>query len=131
MARFETLHLSKAPSVVAPDASEVKVLLALAGGGMAQFELRPDQISKAVTHRTVEEIWFFLSGCGQMWRKQAEEASIVDLHPGLCLTIPQGTEFQFRSLGDEPLRAVAVTMPPWPGEDEAIIVEGEWLPTVA
>ena len=32
--------------------------------------------------------------------------------------------------GDEPLRAVGTTMPPWPGEDEAILAAGPWTPTV-
>ena len=115
---------------VAPDGSEVRLLLGLAGGGMAHFELGPSQVSKAVTHRTVEEIWFFLSGRGQMWRLQNRQATIVDVYPGVCLTIPLGTHFQFRSFGHEPLAAIGVTMPPWPGEGEATIVTGEWQPTV-
>jgi hypothetical protein len=32
--------------------------------------------------------------------------------------------------GAEPLAAVAVTMPPWPGENEAYFVEGKWRATV-
>ena len=51
------------------------------------------------------------------------------LLPGLCLTIPQGTHFQFRAAADQPLAAVCVTMPPWPadpGADEAIPVQGPW-----
>jgi len=83
-----------------------------------------------VTHRTVEEIWFFLSGHGQVWRRQDDHTAIVDVHAGVCLTLPLGTHFQFRSFGDEPLTAVGVTMPPWPGDDEAIPVGGEWPPTV-
>jgi mannose-6-phosphate isomerase-like protein (cupin superfamily) len=65
-----------------------------------------------------------------MWRKQEGRASIVDVFPGLSLTIPLGTHFQFRALGAEPLAAVGVTMPPWPGDDEAVHVAGEWEPTV-
>jgi mannose-6-phosphate isomerase-like protein (cupin superfamily) len=48
----------------------------------------------------------------------------------VCLTIPLGTHFQFRSHGKEPLSAIGVTMPPWPGEDEAYDVEGPWEPDV-
>ena len=62
--------------------------IAAGGGSMAQFELGRNQISKAVTHRTVEEIWFFLKGRGQMWRKEADEASIVDLHPEYAELVP-------------------------------------------
>ena len=97
---------------------------------MAHFELPPGQISTAVTHKTVEEIWYILSGRGEMWRKMGEDEQIVALSEGLCLTIPLGTHFQFRAIEDEPLAAVAITMPPWPGEGEAQIVPGKWQPTV-
>jgi len=50
------------------------------------------------------------------------------LRPGTALTIPVGTAFQFRNTGFEPLAAVGVTMPPWPGEDEAMEVAGAWAP---
>src|SRR5262245_25706915 len=110
---FDTKQLPAERTAVAPDGSDVRVLLGLKSGGMAHFELAPNQISRAVTHRTVEEIWYFVSGRGQMWRTQDGQASIVDVHPGICLTIPLGTHFQFRSLGDEPLAAIGVTMPPW------------------
>ena len=129
--RPSTKVLPTSRDAVAPDGSDVRILLGLTGGGMAHFELAPGATSKAVTHRTVEEIWYFLSGRGQMWRKQGEQTDIVDLGPGKCLTIPQGTHFQFRSQGDEPLAAVGVTMPPWPGKKEAVVVSGEWSPTVA
>lgn len=66
-----------------------------------------------------------------MWRKQGEQESIVDVSEGTCLTVPLGTHFQFRSYGFEPLAAIGVTMPPWPGEGEAVIVTGMWNPTVA
>jgi len=128
---FATKHLFEQPVVIAPDGSDVRVLLQLADGGMAHFELAPGQTSKAVVHRTVKEIWYFLSGRGQMWRQHNGQAQVVDVGPGVCLTIPLGTRFQFRSLGDEPLAAIGVTMPPWPGDDEAIVVAGEWQPTVA
>jgi len=47
----------------------------------------------------------------------------------VSINIPVGTEFHFRSDSDEPLEAVGVTMPPWPGADEALEVEGVWKPT--
>jgi mannose-6-phosphate isomerase-like protein (cupin superfamily) len=98
---------------------------------MAHFELAPGQTSKAVRHRSVEEIWFVLSGRGEMWRAQTDQTEmIVPVESGVCLTIPLGTHFQFRSLGAEPLCAVGVTMPPWPGDGEAVQVAGKWEPTV-
>lgn len=131
MSSFDTKHLPINPDAAAPDGSDVRILLGLKGGGMAHFELAPNQTSRAVTHRTVEEIWFIVAGRGQMWRKQDDQSEVVDLTPGVCLTIPLGTHFQFRTVGDEALAAIGVTMPPWPGQDEAITVEGYWDSTVA
>lgn len=130
MGNFDTMRLPVGADAVAPDGSDVRLLLGLKGGGMAHFELRPGQTSTAVTHRTVEEIWFFVSGHGEMWRKQEGREDIVPVVPGVCLTIPLGTHFQFRSQGLEPLAAIGITMPPWPGEGEAIVVQGKWQPTV-
>jgi mannose-6-phosphate isomerase-like protein (cupin superfamily) len=130
MTSFETLGLSAAPLVKAPDGSDVRPLLSLAGGSLAHFELAAGKTSLAIVHRTVEEIWFVIGGRGEMWRKGEEQEEIVTLAPGGSLTIPLGTEFQFRSSGPEPLAIVAITMPPWPGEGEACVVEGKWLPNV-
>jgi mannose-6-phosphate isomerase-like protein (cupin superfamily) len=129
MRDFDTKRLPNAADVVAPDGSDVRILLGLTGGGMAHFELAPGQASIAVAHRTVEEIWFFLSGQGEMWRKQGGRDEVIAVERGVCITIPLGTHFQFRSLGNEPLTAVAVTMPPWPGDGEAYQVEGKWQAT--
>jgi mannose-6-phosphate isomerase-like protein (cupin superfamily) len=126
MSSFETLALSDAPLVKAPDGSDVRPLLALPGGSMAHFELAAGKTSIAVAHRTVEEIWFVIGGRGEIWRKQAGHEEIVTLASGVLLTIPLATEFQFRSFGPEALAIVAITMPPWPGEGEAYAVEGKW-----
>jgi mannose-6-phosphate isomerase-like protein (cupin superfamily) len=130
MTAFATLQLPIERTVVAPDGSDVRVLLALKGGSMAHFSLAAGQTAAAVTHRTVEEVWYVLEGSGQMWRSSPDCAEeTVTLLPGLCLTIPLGTHFQFRAAADQPLAAVCVTMPPWPadpGADEAIPVQGPW-----
>lgn len=130
MSNFETKEVPKNRDAVAPDGSDVRILLGLKGGGMAHFSLRPGETSRAVKHRTVEEIWFFVSGQGEMWRKQTDQEQIVEVFPGMCLTIPLGTSFQFRCTGKDPLEAIGITMPPWPGEEEAALLEGPWRPTV-
>jgi mannose-6-phosphate isomerase-like protein (cupin superfamily) len=125
---FATKETPDTTDILAPDGSEVRILLALSGGGMAHFRLPPGQVSRAVRHRSVEEIWYVLSGTGEMWRSGDAGAEIVSLRAGLCLTIPVGVSFQFRAAPDGPLAAVAVTMPPWPGEEEAVFVDGPWAP---
>jgi mannose-6-phosphate isomerase-like protein (cupin superfamily) len=128
---WETKRLPARPDAVAPDGSDVRILPGLGGGTMAHFELAPGETSIAVVHRTVEEIWFFVGGRGEMWRAHDEREEVVEVEPGIALTIPVGTRFQFRALGSAPLAAVGVTMPPWPGPDEALTVDGRWPPTVA
>jgi mannose-6-phosphate isomerase-like protein (cupin superfamily) len=123
---FDTMRLPAAPDVVAPDGSDVRVLLQLGRGGMAHFELGPDRVSRAVAHHSVDEIWYILRGQGQMWRRRGERQETVPLEPGTCVSIPVGTHFQFRSTSAGPLAAVGVTMPPWPGDSEAYAVPGAW-----
>jgi mannose-6-phosphate isomerase-like protein (cupin superfamily) len=126
-----TMTLPHDLDVLAPDGSEVRILLSLAGGSMAHFQLPAGRVSRAVRHRTVEEIWYVLSGQGEMWRSAGGQQQIVTLTPGTCLTIPAGVDFQFRSQPAEALAAVAITMPPWPGDGEAEFVDGRWQSTVA
>ena len=122
----ETRRLSALPDIVAPDGSDVRVLLRTARGSMAHFELAAGRASDPICHRTVDELWFVLSGQGEMWRRSGDNEDVVRLDPGICVSIPVGTHFQFRAVGGEPLAAVGVTMPPWPGPHEAIAVPGKW-----
>ena len=124
MTEPSTVRFNQADRVRAVDGSEVTVLLRLDGGSMAHFALEAGRVSRAIEHRTVSEIWFVLAGRGEMWRSTGGDGTIVELEPGVCLTIPVRTRFQVRALGDTPLGAIAVTMPPWPGDDEAIRVAG-------
>lgn len=126
MARYDTARVEEAREEYAPDGSRVRPLLSLEAGSMAQFQLDPGQVSRAVRHRSVAEIWLVLSGRGLMWRQQDDQQGIVQLEPGVCVSVPVGTAFQFRCEGSEQLRIAAVTMPPWPGDGEAEFVAGEW-----
>jgi aspartate racemase len=127
---FQTKPLPTHPDAVAPDGSDVRVLLQARGGGLAHFELAAGQTSAAVRHRSVEEVWYFLSGQGEMWRKSGDDEQVVPVSAGVCVTIPLGTSFQFRAGGGQALAAIGATMPPWPGPEEALIVSGPWQPTV-
>jgi mannose-6-phosphate isomerase-like protein (cupin superfamily) len=126
MTTFSTKQLPLARDAIALDGSEVRTLLTLAGGSLAHFQLPAGQASVAVSHRTVEEIWYFLGGEGELWRKLGGQEETVDVRTGVCVTIPSGTHFQFRSAGKTPLQAIGVTMPPWPGDGEAFEVKGIW-----
>jgi len=111
---------------LAPDGSEIRFLIKTNRGELNHFTLPARTTSSAITHETVEEIWYFISGQGQFWRKEGDHEEIVDVGPGVSLDIPTGTHFQFRNTGDGPLCFVIATIPPWPGDDEAVCVSGPW-----
>ena len=127
---FATRTPGADPDATAPDGTAVRLLLALGGGSLAHFELPAGAVSHAVTHRTVEELWYVVAGRGALWRRAGTQESVEALVPGVAATIPLGTTFQFRAEDGAPLAFVAVTMPPWPGMNEAVAVEGPWTPTV-
>ncbi len=60
--------------------------------------------------------------------EKTRDGEITAVSKGGCITIPLGTQFQFRSFGPEPLSALGVTMPPWSGTGVAIVVAGKWSP---
>lgn len=122
--------VDEAPEVVAPDGSAVRVLVRTARGSMARFSLPPFAVSRTVAHRTVEEVWYIFGGTGRMWLRGGGREAIVGIAQGISIAVPAGTAFQFRSNSAEPLQAIGVTMPPWPGDGEAVAREGPWAPTI-
>ena len=133
MERLITKVLGSKRDDKAPDGSDVRLLPRMDRGSMAHFALPPLDVSRAVAHKTIEEIWYFIRGRGRMWRRlgsSEDPGETVDILPGVSITVPTGTQFQFRNDGDEALEAIGVTMPPWPGPDEAFQVKGIWEPTV-
>ncbi len=123
---WETRRLPRAMDATAPDGSEIRLLATGGRGSMVHCTLPAGAASLAVRHRTVEELWYCLEGAGEVWRRREGQEQTVAVEPGVSLSIPTGTHFQFRNTGRGPLRFVIVTMPPWPGEDEAVRVADHW-----
>jgi len=86
MSRPATKRLGAAVDTIAPDGCEVRLLTEMARGSMAHFALGPGQISHAVAHRTIEEIWYFLTGHGRMWRCLGADEEVVEVGPGVSIT---------------------------------------------
>lgn len=123
---LQLLRLPEKADYLAPDGSEIRLLPDVSGGGLAHCTLPRRGISKPVVHQTVEEIWYFISGKGQVWRKIGEDERVDDVSSGISLTIPVGTHFQFRNTGEDSLCIVIATIPRWPSPEEAIPVSGLW-----
>ena len=125
-AQFATAQLKETHDVLAPDGSEIRVLVATSRGSMVHGTLHPGQVSRAIVHREVDEVWYITAGQGEVWRKLGDDEQVIPVRPGSALSIPVGTHFQCRTIGTEPFRFVMCTMPPWPGAHEAIPVPGRW-----
>jgi mannose-6-phosphate isomerase-like protein (cupin superfamily) len=123
---LQTAHLRPEVDHIAPDGSEIRLLLQLENGQVAHCILPPGKTSAATRHRTVSEMWYILAGQGEIWRKLGTEEQITGLATGTAIDIPCGTHFQFRNMGAEPLVILLATLPPWPGPDEAVSVGGIW-----
>ena len=120
-------HCAELPDVTAPDGSEIRLLIdqrhQAQGASMVEVTLPPGQVSRPVWHRRVEEVWYILEGRGQVWRgsPEADPSTIppIAVGPGDALTIPPRWRFQFRANPETVLRFLCITLPPWPGPEEA------------
>jgi hypothetical protein len=52
-----------------------------------------------------------------MWRKLGESEEVTEVAPGVSITLPTDTHFQFRCDGGEPLEAVAAPRKPLPSRE--------------
>src|SRR4051812_47410712 len=102
---FQYAEPAPMPDTLAPDGSEIRLLVATAAASACEVRLPPGGVSIPVRHRTVEEVWHFLEGTGEVWREAPEGAAqTVGVRPGVTLTIPLGCRFQFRNTGSGDLR---------------------------
>ncbi len=126
---FKTMDLPEAYER-APDGSLIRPLHEYEEGGVAHCTLPEACVSRAVRHGTASEIWYFIEGEGELWRRLGDREETVRVEPGVSITIPVHTSFQFRNTGSVALRFLCFTMPRWPGFDEAEFVEGPWEPSL-
>lgn len=125
---MQTQPFPPAPTARSPAGAEVRSLIEGQTGGMIHSTVPPGQVNRAAVHATVSEFWFVLSGEGRIWRRDGTGEQTTALTTGVTIDIPVGTAFQYRCDGPAPLEFLCVTMPPWPGETEATIIEGPWTP---
>src|SRR5260370_37320063 len=87
---FDHARRSDPPDTLAPDGSEIRLLVAHSTASMCEVRLPPGGVSGPVRHRTVQEIWYFLAGEGEVWRQSSDSmARVVTGTPGPSLTVPR------------------------------------------
>ena len=113
-----------------PAGAEIRYLIEGETGNMIHSTVPPGQVNRATIHATVSEFWHVLSGEGRIWRRDGTGEETTVLARGVSIDIPVGTAFQYRCDGVDPLQFLCISMPPWPGEGEAVVVKGKWEPTL-
>jgi mannose-6-phosphate isomerase-like protein (cupin superfamily) len=125
---MQTRPFPAAPDARSPAGAEIRYLIEGETGNMIHSTVRPGLVSRATVHATVSEFWHVLSGEGQIWRRDDTEEETTALTAGVTVDIPVGTAFQYRCTSAEPLEFLCIAMPPWPGDQEATVLEGPWTP---
>jgi mannose-6-phosphate isomerase-like protein (cupin superfamily) len=126
---MQTRSFPVAADARSPAGAEIRFLMDGETGNMIHSTVPPGQVNRATVHATVSEFWHILSGEGQIWRQDGAGEEITALVAGASIDIPVGTAFQYRCTGSGSLQFLCVSMPPWPGDAEATIIEGPWEPT--
>ncbi len=127
---MKTTILPERPDAKSPAGADIRYMMSSPTGNMIHSTVPPHQINRATVHATVNEFWFILEGRGEIWRDDGEQSSITVLVPGIAIDIPTGTAFQYRNTSDAELKFICVSMPPWPGDNEATFIQGVWQPTI-
>jgi mannose-6-phosphate isomerase-like protein (cupin superfamily) len=125
---MQTRSFPSSPDGRSPAGAEIRFLIENESGGLIHATVPPGQVNRATVHATVSEFWHVLGGRGQIWRRDADGEVMTSLRAGVTIDVPVGTAFQYRCTGAEPLQFLCITMPPWPGNEEASPIEGPWEP---
>jgi mannose-6-phosphate isomerase-like protein (cupin superfamily) len=128
---MRTRPFPSAPDAHSPAGAEIRYLMEGVTGNMIHSTVPPGQVNRATVHATVSEFWHVLSGEGRIWRRDGGGEETTELRAGVSIDIPVGTAFQYRCIGAAPLEFLCISMPPWPGDQEARIIAGPWEPTAS
>ena len=126
---MQTRSFPSTPHGRSPAGAEIRYLIEGDTGGMIHSTVPPGQVNRATVHATVSEFWHVLSGEGQIWRRDGTGEEATVLGKGVSIDIPVGMAFPYRCTSVDPLQFLCITMPRWPGDKEATVIEGPWKPT--
>jgi mannose-6-phosphate isomerase-like protein (cupin superfamily) len=125
---MQTRSFPSTPDGRSPAGAEVRHLIEGETGGMIHCTVPPGQVNRATVHATVSEFLACALGRGADRRRDGTGEETTVLETGVSIDIPVGTAFQYRCTGGEALQFLCISMPRWPGAQEATIIEGPWKP---
>ena len=121
-------HFPPHPDARSPAGAEIRYLIEGEAGGMIHSTVPAGQVNRAAVHATVERVLGCLTGQGQLWR--GDRTGEDDIAEGRGFhRHPSRDRTPVSLRRTDPLLFLCITMPPWPGDQEATIIEGPWTPT--
>ncbi len=117
-------------SDVAADGSLVRLLGRVPGASAIHCSVPARQVGNPSYNVGLDELWFFLDGNGQLWRRPRDRSvpgEVVDVRAGSIVSIPRDVEFQFRNTCDRELVFICMTSPAWSNEQQnQHLDQGHW-----
>ena len=119
---MDVMNLQNAPAFTTLDGSEIRELLAhrnscIRNQSLAEARVAPGAKTAAHYHPHTEEIYYILSGVGQM-RLNAEHREVG---PGDAIAIPPGETHQITNTGSEPLIFLCCCAPGYEHADTVLV----------
>lgn len=115
-------NINRVPAFTTLDGSEIRELLAhrnssIRNQSLAEARLQAGQSTTPHLHRQSEEIYYILSGQGQM--RLGDEVRAVG--PGDAIAIPPGVVHQLTNTGDGVLKLLCCCAPGYEHEDTVLV----------
>jgi mannose-6-phosphate isomerase-like protein (cupin superfamily) len=110
---WETASVGGEYDYISPGGSaEIRLLPSFEQGEFAHARAMENVPSRAATIVGAGELFYVLTGEGELWRRTADLQDITPLVPRRCVSIPPGIDYQFRALGG-PMDILIATAPRW------------------
>lgn len=121
---MDVQNLSRVPAFTTLDGSEIRELLSHRNSGirnqsLAEARLSAGQSTTPHYHPRAEEIYFIVSGNGQM--RIGEEARAVE--SGDAIAIPPGAVHQIVNTGEAELRLLCCCAPAYQDSDTVLVAD--------
>ena len=122
---MDVVNLEQAKPFITKDGSEIRELLAhrnscIRKQSLAEARIAPGMTTEAHHHRQTEEIYYIVSGVGEMMIN--DEVRLVG--PGDAIAIPPGAVHKITNPGSEVLRLLCCCAPGYEHED-TVLAENE------
>jgi mannose-6-phosphate isomerase-like protein (cupin superfamily) len=92
-----TIELPTVPDATAPHGSKIRLLPGPTNpvASLVHCRLPSGRTASAISHRTVEEVWYVVAGHGELWRRFGDHEKITPFRPGSRSTSRSGRSFSF------------------------------------